>query len=643
MPDDETRQFIVSASDDPTSRKALEAASKKIRESPAADLLESGSDALLVRSQEKHLKMLLREFSSHIRLEPNNVVKPLATGVQFTSSTVDTMNEGNGASGDEIVSQPAQFIISAKRAARHAGLQMLADGGKSLVEQLRTYSGVDIEVIETYSAQHSQLASWTGATDTLLVRMDEQKGGALHQQSLQPSSPVWIEPNHRCEHYRDALSLPIAPMPPIAGLFANGAGSRLQLRVVGDSERPLSRAAVTIHAGVPMTALTDDDGVASFDLLGAGAIQVGAIVIDPRSMHWSKVVLNPQLQSGALNVIRLKSFFEFDSRFGASPYLSWGIERLNVRSRNDSTGGGVKIGIVDSGCDSTHDLLRHVRLGENFNPGAAAANWSDDDIGHGTHCAGVIGARPGDGMPKVSGLAPDAEIYSYKVFPDGSFYTLGKAVDAAIRDGVDILNLSLGSSHISPSLSDKIERARQAGIACIVAAGNSGTDVMFPANLNAVVAVSALGYSSVIPPDSISAQSFSRAFASNEGYFSPSFTCFGPSIDFAAPGVGVISTVPQNGLKVMDGTSMAAPHVTGLCALYLSSDRGLRSLPRSSGRVDALVERLRRGSYGLPFGMTRVGAGLPLFRFDDDTSSSVGAPRVAGISTAYGTLRLRLG
>jgi len=267
------------------------------------------------------------------------------------------------------------------------------------------------------------------------------------------------------------------------------------------------------------------------------------------------------LQKDTANIVRVKSFKEFDPRFEMASSLSWGGERLGLRPGRELNGGGTRIGIVDSGCDATHALLQHVKRGTNLNPSADPGQWGDDEIGHGTHCAGIIGARS-DGVMPASGIAPESEIYAYKVFPDGSFFTLGKAIDSAINDGVDILNLSLGCAQASPFLTEKLERARQAGIASIVAAGNSGADVMFPASLSSVVAVSALGYSPVVPSDSISAQSFSPALATPDGFFSPLFTCFGPSIDLIAPGVGIISTVPQGGLKVMDGTSMAAPHVT---------------------------------------------------------------------------------
>jgi subtilisin family serine protease len=125
--------------------------------------------------------------------------------------------------------------------------------------------------------------------------------------------------------------------------------------------------------------------------------------------------------------------------------------------------------------------------------------------------------------------------------------------------------------------------------------------------------VSAVGSIQAIPPDSAHFTQVVKEFASPDGLFSPAFTCFGTSVDFAAPGVGVISTVPKNGFKAMDGTSMAAPHVTGLAALLLAHDPMLINSRRDRSRVDLLVQRLRGTAKPLAFGAARAGAGLPVY------------------------------
>jgi subtilisin family serine protease len=201
----------------------------------------------------------------------------------------------------------------------------------------------------------------------------------------------------------------------------------------------------------------------------------------------------------------------------------------------------------------------------------------------------------------------------YKVFPRGDFFALGAAIEQAVLDGVDVINMSLGSKDFSHDIADNIESAKESGIACIVAAGNSSDEVQFPANLTTAIAVSAFGMIGFVPRDSVHANTVHPNYRMADGSFSPKFTCFGASIDFTGPGVGIISCVPGGGFRALDGTSMAAPHLSGLAALYLAHDPALRTAERNSSRVELLVDRLRRASQRLTFGAARVGAGFPLY------------------------------
>lgn len=536
--------------------------------------------------------------------------------------------------GDGVIvlsSKPAEFVFAAKKSAGPLGAQMLAAGGGDLIRQLKTYSGLDVEVVRTLQNRSATTLAGPGGADALLVRIEENKGRALQTQSMGPSSPIWVEANEKLTHFHGIASAWTAE-PQFRSLFEPGASTLLDLRVVGEGGQPLAGALVTAYGlGMPVSARTGADGVAQIaapqDAIGA----IVAIVVDPASMHWSKVVRNPDLQPGRINMIRVSSFAEYDPQFSAKGAVSWGVLRLGAAQRSELTGAGVKIGVIDSGCDVTHPLLSHIKAGSDHNPNATADSWKQDEIGHGTHCAGVIGAASSDPAHPVRGMAPGAELYIYKVFPDGSFFTLADAMDAAIADGVDILSMSLGSDVASNVLAERFARAREAGVACIVAAGNSGDGVKFPANLSSAVAVAAMGFSSAFPPDSISAQTFAPTLSTSDGYFSPTFTCFGDSIDFAAPGVGIISTVPDRGLKAMDGTSMAAPHVSGLAALALAHDPALRAAPKNAARVDMLVARLREMAVNLPWGPARRGSGMPVLNPAGPT-----APRTLTISTPWG-------
>jgi subtilisin family serine protease len=97
----------------------------------------------------------------------------------------------------------------------------------------------------------------------------------------------------------------------------------------------------------------------------------------------------------------------------------------------------------------------------------------------------------------------------------------------------------------------------------------------------------------------------------SEGLFSPSFTCFGPEIGVAAPGVAIVSSVPGGGFDPQSGTSMAAPHVCGMAALMLAHHPALRAMPRDASRVSALFQMMKASAMPLPFGPERSGAGMP--------------------------------
>jgi subtilisin family serine protease len=126
----------------------------------------------------------------------------------------------------------------------------------------------------------------------------------------------------------------------------------------------------------------------------------------------------------------------------------------------------------DSGVDTTHPLLRHIRLGLNLTGPADPHGWSQDIIGHGSHAAGIIAARDESGK-MLRGFVPDAEIHVLKVFPGGRLSSLLEALDYCLEREIDIVNLSLDTLQPSAAIEQKLEEAAFHGIACIVAAGSS--------------------------------------------------------------------------------------------------------------------------------------------------------------------------
>src|SRR4029079_9420893 len=102
----------------------------------------------------------------------------------------------------------------------------------------------------------------------------------------------------------------------------------------------------------------------------------------------------------------------------------------------------------------------------------------------------------------IRGFAPDAEIHALKIFPGGRFSSLLDALDYCIEHDIDVVNMSLGSGEASQLVLQKLSQLKQAGVACIVAAGNSGDNVQFPGSSPDVLTVAAMGRMGEFPESS---------------------------------------------------------------------------------------------------------------------------------------------
>lgn len=236
---------------------------------------------------------------------------------------------------------------------------------------------------------------------------------------------------------------------------------------------------------------------------------------------------------------------------------SWGVKRIGAGIVHESgnKGAGVKIAIIDTGVDYSHEDLN-----ANFNKNLLGYDFvnSDndpmDDDGHGTHVAGIIAAEDnGDG---VVGVAPDAELYALKVLNDtGSGYMSDVVLaiqwatdpdgDGSASDRLDIINMSLGGQK-NIFLEWACNLAYLDGLLLVAAAGNGGS-VIYPAAYDSVIAVSATDRDDALA----------------------SFSSTGKQVELAAPGVNINSTLPGNKYsgETWSGTSMASPHVAGTAAL----------------------------------------------------------------------------
>lgn len=223
------------------------------------------------------------------------------------------------------------------------------------------------------------------------------------------------------------------------------------------------------------------------------------------------------------------------------------------------------IAILDTGIDLDHPDL-NVFHERSFIPGTINA---DDDHGHGTHLAGVAAAK--DNSFGMVGIAPGARLWAIKVLESsgmGEISTLIKGLDYITQhqNEVDVAVLSLGCECESGALNIAINNSIKAGITIVVAAGNEGKDAgtFTPANNPEVITVSAIADTDGKcggkgPPTPYGADDMLASFSN-----------YGNVVDISAPGVDIYSTFKSNSYTKLTGTSMAAPHVAGAAALYIS-------------------------------------------------------------------------
>jgi len=241
--------------------------------------------------------------------------------------------------------------------------------------------------------------------------------------------------------------------------------------------------------------------------------------------------------------------------------IPWNIEMVGAeRVWRRVTGAGVKVAVLDTGIDENHPDLT-VSGGISMVPGVTS--W-DDDQGHGTHCAGIIGAR--NNPSGVVGVAPNSKLYAVKVLNDrgtGYLSWILAGMGWAEQNGMDVVSMSLGSNVDKPDAPCTLayqraaERLNSAGCITVAAAGNNGRDpvnpwVGNPARCAGFMAVAAVDRNKNL-----------AAFSSR----GPASLCSDCGVEIAAPGVSINSTTRGGGYGLKSGTSMACPHVSGAAAL----------------------------------------------------------------------------
>ncbi len=428
---------------------------------------------------------------------------------------------------------------------------------------------------------------------------------------------VIVEPQIRFE--RRPAGPDTSLLPPVPDQAARGDAPTTTYRfgVMGENDEPLPNVPLSLFcaAGATVNAVTGPDGSATATVPQAADTPLHGFYAKPLNSYWDLYVSSPFLSAEKTNTVRLKSLAETDAGFPMGFRNGWGQRAMKAdRLPEDADGRGVRVAIVDSGADNRHPSLAHIRLGTDCTGAEGADGWSRDTIGHGTHVAGVIAARPAD-RSVFRGFAPGAEVHALKVFPSGASDVLLDALDQCLHLDVDVVNMSLGSDQSSELIEQKLEELFAAGIACFVAAGNSGQSVQFPARSPFVLAVGAVGQVGTLTAGSWDETQVQQGLTAPDGVFSPRFSCSGPEVGVCAPGVGIVSTLPGGTFGPDTGTSMAAPHVTGLAALLLAHHPSLgpQAMRKGPGRVTALFDLVKRIASPYPFGAERTGAGLPTF------------------------------
>jgi minor extracellular protease Epr len=263
-------------------------------------------------------------------------------------------------------------------------------------------------------------------------------------------------------------------------------------------------------------------------------------------------------------------------------FEQWNLEPIQVKQawKEGLTGKNVKIAVIDSGI-SPHDDL-------SISGGYSAVSYTSsykDDNGHGTHVAGIIGAKHnGYG---IDGVAPEAQIYAIKALDQngsGDLQGLLKGIDWSIANGMDIVNMSLGTSSDSQILHDAMDKAYEKGVLLVAASGNDGNGkpVNYPAAYSSVVAVSATDQHNQLA----------------------AFSTTGNEVEFSAPGTDITSTYLHQYYATGSGTSQATPHAAAMFALLKQRDPGntnvqLRALMQKNIVDLGMTGRDQQFGYGL--------------------------------------------
>ena len=263
----------------------------------------------------------------------------------------------------------------------------------------------------------------------------------------------------------------------------------------------------------------------------------------------SRLSADPSVAEVTLDYVRSAAATPNDPAFASDQDY---LKTVRVPTAWDRSKGSLNqvVAVIDTGVNGKHpDLVGRTVAGYDAirNVGIAAGAASDDN-GHGSMVSGIIAAATNNGQG-IAGVAWNAKVMPVKVLDDtgnGTDSDVAEGINWAVSHGAKILNLSLGGDGDNPALHDAVKNAVARGAVVIVAAGNWGDDVpQYPAAYPEAIAVGATDTTGALTD----------------------FSSYGPWIDVAAPGWGILSTQLGSDYYIGDGTSFSAPIVSGVAAL----------------------------------------------------------------------------
>jgi thermitase len=291
----------------------------------------------------------------------------------------------------------------------------------------------------------------------------------------------------------------------------------------------------------------------------------------------------PGVEHVDYNYLRLPYYEANDPKFLSGQ--QWALNRIDAPDAwNRTLGNEVRVAVVDTGIDGDHpDLESKIAAQKDLIDNDNVAQ--DDAEGHGTHVAGTVGAATDNGRG-VAAACPGCKLLVARSGDSEVFFDsdIVQGIYWSVDNRARAINLSLGAPGESRILKHAVDYAWEHGVVVVAAAGNSNTSTPeYPAAYGHVISVSATDRSN------------GKARFSN----------YGTTVDVAAPGVNIWSTVPGAGYGTKSGTSMASPHVAAVAGLLAAQNR---SAPEIRRRIQRTATDLGAGGKDNKFGWGLINA-----------------------------------